>query len=166
MFLFISQGASRLQEMLADRWAAFAYGSRAFEEGLQHVIARSVRFGAHVNATLEQAVKQDAVLSNLHAIEQKALPNEAEIQDAVRAALERKASPYDSHPSTTDRIRWVRALNAPGEDSGGAGNEDAWGLFSDPRAIELRMTERVRQDLHTSHGILLKTAEPGDTPAV
>ena len=32
VFLRISQGASRLQEGLADRWAAFAYGSKSFEE--------------------------------------------------------------------------------------------------------------------------------------
>ena len=43
VFLLISQGATRLQEVLADRWAALSYGSRAFEEGLRHVVARAVR---------------------------------------------------------------------------------------------------------------------------
>jgi Zn-dependent protease with chaperone function len=33
VFLRISEGASRLQEVLADRWAAFAYGADAFEAG-------------------------------------------------------------------------------------------------------------------------------------
>ena len=30
VFLRVSQGASRLQEVMADRWAAFCYGSEAF----------------------------------------------------------------------------------------------------------------------------------------
>jgi len=37
VFLRISQGASRLQETLADRWAASAYGARYFEQGLRHL---------------------------------------------------------------------------------------------------------------------------------
>jgi len=52
VFLRISQGASRLQEVLADRWAALAFGSRAFEEGLRHIVARSVRFVVHTDARL------------------------------------------------------------------------------------------------------------------
>lgn len=43
VFTRISQGASRLQEVLADRWAVFAYGAEAFERGLRHVVERSVR---------------------------------------------------------------------------------------------------------------------------
>jgi Zn-dependent protease with chaperone function len=47
IFLRISQGASRLQEVLADRWAALSYGAQAFEEGLRHAITQSIRFEAH-----------------------------------------------------------------------------------------------------------------------
>src|SRR4029079_12221765 len=65
VFLRISQGASRLQEVLADRWAVFAYGADAFEAGLRHVIERSVRFDAHVGATINEVVKQKLPLANL-----------------------------------------------------------------------------------------------------
>jgi len=44
-----------VQEVLADRWAALAYGSAAFERGFSHVIAQSVRFDAPVGPS-EQAV--------------------------------------------------------------------------------------------------------------
>ena len=40
LFLRISQGASRLQEVMADRWAAFSYGAQAFESGLRHALGR------------------------------------------------------------------------------------------------------------------------------
>jgi hypothetical protein len=45
-FLFrrISHGATRLQEVLADRAAAGLYGAQAFEEGLRHVVRRQVEF--------------------------------------------------------------------------------------------------------------------------
>src|SRR5262249_33795387 len=54
VFLRISQGASRLQEILADRWAAFTYGSKAFEEGLRHVIEQSVRFEARAGGDAQR----------------------------------------------------------------------------------------------------------------
>ncbi len=56
VFLRISQGASRLQEVLADRRAIFTYGSAAFREGYTHVIRRSVAFDAHANATLNEVI--------------------------------------------------------------------------------------------------------------
>ena len=42
LFRRITHGASRLQEINADRVAARAYGKQAFEEGLRHVIKRDV----------------------------------------------------------------------------------------------------------------------------
>jgi len=50
LFQRISQGASRLQEVMADRWAVSAYGAQAFCEGLRHVIARSARFTLNARA--------------------------------------------------------------------------------------------------------------------
>jgi len=42
LFLRISQGASRLQEILADRRAADVYGGAAFATGLKHMVACSL----------------------------------------------------------------------------------------------------------------------------
>ena len=67
IFLRVSQGASRLQEVLADRWAAFAYGSEAFAHGLRHVVERSVRFDAHLRATLDEIVPKKEPLTNVYA---------------------------------------------------------------------------------------------------
>src|SRR6185369_12314593 len=99
VFLRISEGASRLQEVLADRWAAFAYGADAFESGLRHVIERSVRFDAHVGATLNEVVKSKAALANLYTYEPAKRVEEKDVAAAVNEALNRKASAYDSHPS-------------------------------------------------------------------
>jgi hypothetical protein len=44
IFRRLSHGATRLQEVLADRVAALNYGPQAFEEGLTHVVRKSVEF--------------------------------------------------------------------------------------------------------------------------
>ncbi len=56
IFLRISQGASRLQEVLADRWAAFCYGAEAFERGLRHAITRGAAFELEANAKINDVL--------------------------------------------------------------------------------------------------------------
>jgi Zn-dependent protease with chaperone function len=144
VFLRVSQGASRLQEILADRWAAFTYGSRAFEEGLRHVIERSVRFGARANATLQEMVALRRPVANLYAHDPAESMPEAEVEKQVREVLNRAPSVYDSHPSPTERTRWVRALAATGTAASSDDANEAWTLFADRKAIEERMTAAVR----------------------
>ncbi|HVQ29911.1 MAG TPA: M48 family metalloprotease [Vicinamibacteria bacterium] len=142
VFLRISQGASRLQEILADRWAAFTYGSKAFEEGLRHVIEQSVRFDARAGAALQEMAAQP--VANLYQHRPEAPVDQAEIDKAIRGALNRPSSPYDSHPSPAERSRWVRALNAKGTVQSAEDSREAWGLFESRPAIEERMTGQVR----------------------
>jgi hypothetical protein len=49
IFRRIRHGATRLQEILADRVAAQTYGAPAFQNGLTHVIRRSLEFEAAAN---------------------------------------------------------------------------------------------------------------------
>jgi Zn-dependent protease with chaperone function len=152
-FYGISQGASRLQEVLADRAAAFAYGSAAFEEGLRHVITRTVRFDAHVNATLEEVIKSRAPLPNLYAFAPERPAPEDKLDNAVGRALERAPSPYDSHPRPEDRLEWVRALGCEGGEPGPDDDAEAWSLFADRAAVEGAMTAEVRVRLRANKGI-------------
>jgi Zn-dependent protease with chaperone function len=147
VFLRVSQGASRLQEVLADRWAAFAYGPAAFRRGLTHVVQRSVCFNAHMSATLEEAVKDKRPLLNAYAFAPQKPVDAKKIEEAVQEAMNRAASPYDSHPRPADRIEWVERLAAaaPPESAEDAG--DAWGLLASREAIENRMTQVVRANL-------------------
>jgi Zn-dependent protease with chaperone function len=146
-FLRISQGASRLQEVLADRWAAFTYGSKAFEEGLRHVIERSVRFDERFRTgLLALAVKRE--VANLYAPQPADPSTEPEIQRAIRESLSQRPSPYDSHPSPAERARWVRALHAQGTVVALDDEEEAWSLFADRARIEEEMMRSVRQAAH------------------
>ncbi|WP_394847080.1 M48 family metallopeptidase [Pendulispora brunnea] len=155
VFLRISHGASRLQEILADRWAALAYGSASFERGLRHVIERSVRFDAHANAALKEVLEKQVPLANFYAYAPEAAASETELADALDKALGRPASPYDSHPPPHQRIAWVNALAASGDPAQPDEEEgDAWTLFSDRTGIEERMTGVIRTSL-ANDGILL-----------
>lgn len=158
VFLRVSQGASRLQEVLADRWAALMYGSRAFEDGLRHVIRRSVRFDAHAAAALNEVIEAKRPLANLYAFRPAEFPAEDDLEKAVGEALAAAASPYDSHPSPAERIAWVRALAAPGAGGSPEDSGDAWGLFPDREAIERTMTDVVRANVLLEHGVEIGAA--------
>ncbi|HEV8268577.1 MAG TPA: M48 family metallopeptidase, partial [Thermoanaerobaculia bacterium] len=157
VFLRISQGASRLQEVLADRWAALTYGAAAFEEGLRHVIARAVAFDAHVGATLREVVEgeEPRPLANLYRYEPKEPPKENEVQEKVDEALRAQASPYDSHPAPAERFAWARALSTGSPSRSADDGDEAWSLFSDREALEKRLTDDVRTNILKNHGVAI-----------
>ena len=159
VFLRVSQGASRLQEMLADRWAAVFYGAAAFEEGLRHVVARAVAFDAHVSATLDEVIEGKRPLANLYDYEPGQKPSEQEVGEKIRESLERPASAYDSHPRPVDRIAWVRQVLQRGSVDADSGAE-AWSLFRDREKIERLMTDQVRGVLGGRGVEILSAADP------
>ncbi len=155
IFLRISQGASRLQEVLADRWAVSAYGSKPFVDGFEHVIARSIEHDARVQTTLKEVIDKNLPLLNLFTH----VPAEAVAEDDLaaqqREALEREADPYDSHPSPKDRIKAALALaveHAPEEGD----EDDAWQLFEDREALEQRLTDRVCEAVAENHAVVIR----------
>jgi Zn-dependent protease with chaperone function len=152
VFLRISQGASRLQEVLADRWAALLFGAHAFEEGLRHVIDRSVRFDVHADAAIREVVEAKRPLANLYQHTLSGAVDEATVERKIRESVEREASPYDSHPCPLDRFRWVHALGTPAPRVEN-GAEPAWSLFRHRDAIEERMTNVIRSAVRANHGI-------------
>jgi Zn-dependent protease with chaperone function len=164
LFLRVSQGASRLQEILADRWAALAYGGRNFAAGLAHVVARSVRFDKHADATLREVVDGGLGLRNLYRYVPATPPAEAEVTTEVEKAMRSDPSPYDSHPRPVDRIAWVGDVpSAHGGDLDGAA--PAWALFADREALERRLTDEVRSNVEARHGVRIPEEAPARTEA-
>ena len=158
VFLRISQGASRLQEVLADRWAAFTYGGQAFERGLRHVIERSVHFSAFATAALNEVIQKQQPLPNLYAYSPSLLDT-ASIDYQVEEAFKAEPSPYDSHPCPADRIRWVQAIGS-GQAASADDEADAWSLFQDRNEIERRLTREVRQNIQIGEGIQIPEEAP------
>ncbi|HEY6913810.1 MAG TPA: M48 family metalloprotease, partial [Paludibacter sp.] len=65
LFCRITHGATRLQEVLADRLAAQTFGAEAFKNGLTHVIRREMEFSKSANQEIQLAVEQKRAISNL-----------------------------------------------------------------------------------------------------
>src|SRR5262249_27994343 len=162
-FLRVSHGATRLQEVLADRWAVAAYGSAAFERGLTHVVSRSVWFDRHANATVREALEQSVPVGNFYRHEPRAAVPAADGEKEAAAALARPPSAYDSHPPPEQRIRWGRALAvpAPADEPTGA----AWDLFDDREALERQMTEEIRVNVKRQTGRMMDRPPAPPTPA-
>jgi Zn-dependent protease with chaperone function len=158
VFLRISQGASRYQEVLADRWAAFSYGAEHFGSGLLHVVEASVRFDFHVNHTIKEVLDKKVALPNLYAFVPESI-NKAETADKIAETVEkevsREASAYDSHPRPRDRIDYVCGLDAPGDAIDESEKLSAWSLFENRQDVEKDMTNVVRSNILSNHGIII-----------
>jgi Zn-dependent protease with chaperone function len=159
VFLRISQGASRLQEVLADRRAIFSYGSAAFRDGYTHVLRRSIGFDAHANTTLKEVIEGKKALGNLYRFTPAVPPTSATLDDAFRELLEREPSPYDSHPSSKQRLEWAATLDIPGKDEPGTA-DDVWSLFEARDELERLMTTVIRSNIAATHQIVIREAAP------
>lgn len=164
MYLGISQGASRLQEVLADRWAIRAYGSEAFIAGYRHVVARSVAFDQDVEATIKEVIEKERPLPNLYRYEREAKP-EAHLAAEIEKEMTREPTAYDSHPSPRQRLEWATQLavrREPQVDD----NAPVWDLFADREELERAMTASVRESIFANHGITIaEAAKPADRAA-
>lgn len=161
LFLRISQGASRLQEVLADRWAVYSYGAEAFEGGLRHVIDRELRFDMDTDAYLEAVVESKQPLRNLYeeSLGHVSDDPEAGIEARVQEIIEAEPSPFDSHPRPLDRFRWAHALECdPPDDADG--DADAWSVVGAKEVLQLQMTEFVRSNVARNMNIEIPAEQP------
>lgn len=159
LFLRVSHGASRLQEILADRWAAFSYGAEAFERGLRHVIRRDIRFSAVANAAIAKAAEEQEPIKNLYALKSFDAELSSNVEQELSDIWDKETSAYDSHPAPRERVELVRRLDAPTP-----ATEDvearAWSLFPDRRELERALTQQVLERIAMATGLSFQKREP------
>jgi len=146
IFLRVTLGASRLQEILADRYAALAYGVGNFTEGLEHTMRQSLLFGAQVANEVELSQREDRQLRNIYTL--PPIDDEARKRDLDRKyseAMTQPASPYSTHPDPHDRIALLRQLDAdgPAEDN----TVLVWDLFDNANALQAEMTAVIQTNV-------------------
>lgn len=141
-FLFrrISHGAIRLQEVLADRMAAHAYGPAAFEEGLRHVIRRTVEFEAAVRLELQRAEKGRRPVENLYALPPLPTLSSLEVERTIADAIARPTTDDDTHPGPADRFRFVSGVSYEGAPTDPYA---VWDLFAARQQLTDEMTAAV-----------------------
>ncbi len=112
VYLRVTLGASRLQEVLADRYAALAYGGENFIEGLKSVIRESIAFQIYANSEVRRSLELKQPISNLY---NSSMPENLldELEKNFDAAMNRATSEYDSHPAPKERVAWIKDLKTP-----------------------------------------------------
>jgi Zn-dependent protease with chaperone function len=146
VFLRITLGASRLQEILADRYAAMAYGKRNFIEGLKHTVRQNVVFDFQANHEVQASHNQRRMLGNLYRlspIEAPALLEKVEKQ--VEEVMSRTTSAYDSHPSVRYRIKLVEQLGIL--ESGEYNSDPVSDLIHNLETLQSEMMALIRKNI-------------------
>ena len=157
LFLRVTLGASRLQEVMADHFAALAYGAAAFRDGLTHVVRRTLEFSKSVDVLVAQAQQQRRALVSVYAAPEGGLQI-AELDAAFQERMNDKGSPYDSHPPPAQRLAWVSRMEVAAEGSSDEG--PVWELFPDRSALEAEMTTLANDRLRAQGVIGDDSGEP------
>lgn len=142
IFRRISHGATRLQEVLADRVAAQNYGAAAFEGGLRHVIRQSIVFDTHAGLEIETAIKARRPLQNLYAAD--AARHGESVETEFAKQISRETTDDDTHPAPKDRFRLVAKIPEPAR---AVSQGLVWELFADREAILQEMTATVEKNI-------------------
>lgn len=145
IFLRVTLGASRLQEVLADRYAAIAYGSENFIEGLRNVIRQSIAFPIQANYEVNRSLGLKQTVNNLYdlPVEEKL---QGDLEKQFDEALKRATSQYDSHPAFQERIDWIERLRLP-YSSMQDNKRPALHLFPNPEALQREMTAELMKNV-------------------
>lgn len=128
IFQRLSLGASRLQEVLADRTAVEAYGGSAIICGLKHVIRRELEFNFLFSQAVGKAIRKEKGSVAFFAPQKTIKPFEnRQIDIQFRSYLQTPTSEADSHPGPKDRFESARRslINIP------VGRETLPNLFGD-----------------------------------
>lgn len=140
IFRRISHGATRLQEVLADRVAALKYGPLAFEEGLTHVVRKSVEFHHLAAKEIDACVQARRTLQNLYELRLDQNLNLEEIEES----LNRETSEDDTHPCPNDRFRLTRRIVGANELPA---TGMVWDLFKNREALTKEMTSLIQTEV-------------------
>jgi tetratricopeptide (TPR) repeat protein len=155
IFRRITHGASRLQEINADRVAAKLCGRKAIEGGLRHVIRRDLALNLEAGQSAQRMERiagasawtptagENPIDSLMQLVEAKGASDQEPWWSVFSRAETRRqtdrqmaeiwnagTSEDDTHPSPVERIRLLSRLNTP--DPSGDGNGAGLGIHSDP----------------------------------
>ena len=143
IFRRISHGATRLQEVLADRIAALQYGPLAFEEGLTHVVRKSVEFHHLASKEIDASLAGQRALQNLYELR---VDQNSNLQQETEEALNRETSEDDTHPCPNDRFRLTRKISGANELPA---TGMVWDLFKNRESLTNEMTSLIQSEMQS-----------------
>jgi Zn-dependent protease with chaperone function len=141
IFRRITHGATRLQEILADRVAVRNYGAESFEEGLRHVIRREVEFNRVASKEIEEATQARRDLKNLYQLQLSPEAFDQQmIENQINDIVTRPTTEDDTHPSPIDRFRLAQRIVC---DNPPSSNAMVWDLFASRESLTDEMSKLV-----------------------
>jgi Zn-dependent protease with chaperone function len=145
IFMRITQGASRLQEILADRCATVQYGAQNMASGLEHIIRQSLIFKQQTDSEIKQAIEEKRGLKNLYTL--PVVEKDADLEVTFQEIMQQKTSPYASHPSPAERLEYIQMI--PNGNRLETDPRPVWNLFPDATGIQLELTRNVEDNLRS-----------------
>jgi hypothetical protein len=144
LFLRVTFGASRLQEVLADRYAAMAYGADNFIDGLTSYIKHIITFPIEANYNLYHPteLRPNVNLYRLPPQDELPIPVQHDIHVSIEKAMTCTTGKYDSHPAPQERIERVRRLNLPYSPVND-NPRPALELFTNAEQLQREMTQEI-----------------------
>ncbi len=114
VYLRVTLGASRLQEILADRIAALSYGAKNFIDGLTRIIRNDLEFDMQLKQAFESDRKAFLDMRNLYSFPlSDAKTQKEELEEAFAKIISSQSSAFDSHPAPQERFALVEKLVVP-----------------------------------------------------
>lgn len=149
-FLFrrITHGATRLQEVLADRVAAYHFGNEAFREGLTHVIRREVTFQKTAEREINYAISASRPFANLYTLDANDDAEKDQIEQQYNEIFLQPTTPDDTHPSPTDRFRYITGIQSL---ENAKLDGQVLSLFADGDAIMAEMNKLIEKSVRPSY---------------
>jgi Zn-dependent protease with chaperone function/tetratricopeptide (TPR) repeat protein len=111
LYYKLTLGASRLQEVLADRLAVERYGASALIDGFHHVVRRDVEFQHLTSRAVREAIRGTAATAAFYAPAKSIIGDDRiDLEADVRDALQQPTTDFDSHPGMGERIALARRV--------------------------------------------------------
>jgi Zn-dependent protease with chaperone function len=141
-FLFrrITHGATRLQEILADRVAVHQYGAEAFREGLTHVVRRGVEFNHLAMKEINAAYNSNRSLQNLYEMTEQDETVRKNLEQEFNEAINSLTTEDDTHPSPQDRFKLANQIKSK---ETLPINGMVWDLFKDRESVTKEMNQML-----------------------
>jgi Zn-dependent protease with chaperone function len=114
LYFKITNGFSRVREVMADIRSVRLYGSKAFSDGLLQVATNDYVFSNVVEAKfVPDLLKEGKTIANIPKFLNLINKDNNQIPDLEKAILEERESTsvYDSHPSLPHRLQYAKQLN-------------------------------------------------------
>jgi tetratricopeptide (TPR) repeat protein len=147
IFRRITHGATRLQEILADRVAVYQYGAEAFREGLTHVIRRDIEFNHVAEKEISAAFGTNRAMQNLYDLTVQDETAKKDLEQQFEENINRPTTEDDTHPSPKDRFNLIAKINSKAAQPL---TGMVWDFFKDRDALTTEMNNMLETAIKSS----------------